>query len=502
MIKKTTAALVALSVVVIGAGAAGCAAPEPASPRAPVLSATSTRLDQLAPCEDLAALPTARCGTVTVPLDRDDPEAGTTQVGFAVVPHSDTSQPGLGTIVPNPGGPGDSTIDLAGALFAGGLEPLLDRRDLLLVDPRGVGRSQPLTCPALEGPGSVFADRAEQRRLIGRCGEELGARVGDYGTAAVADDIDAVRASLGVTGLDLVGVSYGTYLMPTYAQRYPDHVRTITMAGAYAVNVNPIGTGDVAAFRRAFGLVCERTGKCDGDRVLADLAALDARLRSAATSVEVTHAGVARTVVVDDWRMTSVAAGVFSGPADTDRALALAEAAAKARRGDLAPVRALVATAVTTSAEHSDMDARLYSETLSWAATCHDYPRTFDYGDSVADRTAAYDADLAGLAAADFAPFTPQTWMTRADYDTGACLAWPDDETAGSPFDVGAPLPDVPVLVLNGDLDANTYPDAGRAAAAQFPRATFLEIPGAGHTPATTAEGLTAILAFISQGHV
>ena len=58
-----------------------------------------------------------------MPLDRDDPDAGTMQVGFAVVPHSDTSRPGLGTIVPNPGGPGDSTIDLAGPLFAGGLEP-------------------------------------------------------------------------------------------------------------------------------------------------------------------------------------------------------------------------------------------------------------------------------------------------------------------------------------------------------------------------------------------
>ena len=70
----------------------------------------------------------------------------------------------------------------------------MDRRDLLLVDPRGVGRSQPLTCPALAGPDDVFADRAEQRRLIGRCGQELGERVGDYGTAAFADDIDAVRA--------------------------------------------------------------------------------------------------------------------------------------------------------------------------------------------------------------------------------------------------------------------------------------------------------------------
>ena len=58
----------------------------------------------------------------------------------------------------------------------------------------------------------------------------------------------------------------------------------------------------------------------------------------------------------------------------------------------------------------------------------------------------------------------------------------------------------MPVLVLNGDLDANTPSASGRDAAAQFPNATFVEIAGAGHTPAVSPEGMEMILTFIAEG--
>src|ERR1700733_12225963 len=123
----------------------------------------------LAPCTDLPALPTARCGSIVVDLDRKHPSAGKTTVVFAVVPRTDQTKPSLGTIVPNPGGPGVSTIDLTGSEYAAGLAPLLDRRDLLLMDPRGVGRSDPLTCPALSDPARAFGTRDTERTLVGRC---------------------------------------------------------------------------------------------------------------------------------------------------------------------------------------------------------------------------------------------------------------------------------------------------------------------------------------------
>jgi pimeloyl-ACP methyl ester carboxylesterase len=63
-------------------------------------------------------------------------------------------------------------------------------------------------------------------------------------------------------------------------------------------------------------------------------------------------------------------------------------------------------------------------------------------------------------------------------------------------------MPDVPVLVLSGDLDANTPIESGDAAAAQFPHATHKVIEGAGHTPASTPEGVDEIITFIRDAKV
>lgn len=459
----------------------------------------SVEAGRLPLCTDLPSLPTARCGSIVVPLDREDASAGTTTVAYAVLPHTDRASRSLGTIVPNPGGPGTGTIEL-GFAFAQALQPLLARRDLLLVDPRGVGRSTALTCPAFSGSAKAFASLQEQRRLIGDCGRQLGVRARYYGSAAVADDVDDVRSVLGLQQLDLFGVSYGTFLMPTYAQRHPKHVRTVSLAGAYAVNIPTVGTPDVAAFRRAVGLVCARTDQCDGRTVLADLAVLADRLRARPASVDVDYGGKTHHVVLDEWQMTTTAAAVYTNVPDTATELALAAAARSGRSGDLGPFRALVRARVIAAASALDQVPGHYSEALNWATSCHDYPRDFDYADGPAARVADYRRSVARFDAADFAPFTPRTWVSRSDYDTGACLQWPQDPTARAPFPAGTRLPDVPVLVLNGDLDANTSTASAREAAAQFRHATLVEVPGAGHTPASTAEGAALLVRFIARG--
>ena len=104
---------------------------------------------------------------------------------------------------------------------------------------------------------------------------------GFYGSAAVADDIDAVRATLGVDKLDLWGDSYGTYLMPVYAARHPEHVRSIVLDGAYPIAFDPWGRDVLRGTRRVIGLVCRRTRRCSGPRVLGQIEQLARRLRRA-----------------------------------------------------------------------------------------------------------------------------------------------------------------------------------------------------------------------------
>jgi pimeloyl-ACP methyl ester carboxylesterase len=451
----------------------------------------------LGPCSDLDTLPDARCGTVVVPLDRADPRAGTTTVAFAVLPRRDQSRPSLGTVVPNPGGPGTSTIDQTGKDFAAALAPILDRRDLLLIDPRGVGRSDPIACPALAGAEPVFQGLEEQRRAIGDCGRQLGARHRYYGTAAVADDVDDVRRALGLDRLDLVGVSYGTFLMPVYAQRHPRHVRSIVLAGAYAINVDTSEEVAAAALRRAITLVCERTRECAGTTVLRDLGDLATRLRRTLATVDVEHAGRTHRVVLDEWALAGAVSKLYSGRPDTELQLGLARAAAAARTGDLGPIRELVRAHLRSQAEVAEAGPRAASIPANWATSCHDYPRAFDYGDHPAERRRDYERHVRRLDPAGFAPFSPRAWVTRPEFDTGACLTWPADPTARTPFPPGIRLPDVPVLVLSGDLDANTPTASARAAAAQFRHARVIEVPGAGHTPVQMPEGLGLALEFL-----
>ena len=407
-------------------------------------------------------------------------------MAFAVVPRRHRSEPSAGTLVFNPGGPGAPAIVNAGET-AKMFGPLLDRRDLLLVDPRGTGRSGALECGAMrQDLGDVFDGAAGVSEAIGSCGRELGARARMYGSAAVADDFEAVRARLGLERLDLWGNSYGTYLMPVYAARHPEHVRSIVLSGAYPLDFDPWGRDRVAATRRAIRLVCERTHRCRGNVVLRDVAALAERLRDRP---------VAFTVAVGDRqfraRIDERTLAAMTYAAGNAYALgAIPQVAASGRNGDFAQMRRLV---------ENDLLAGAYSVThptpavdslpQALATECHDFPRAFSLSDTPAVRRADYEQTRGTLDPNRFLPFSPSAWTSsRVGFEAAAtCIEWPDDPTAARPIAPGTPMPDVPVLVISGDLDANTPTSAGRKVARQFTHATLAEIPNAGHVPTDTS---------------
>lgn len=453
---------------------------------------------ELKPCLNLPDLPTATCGTLTVPLDRQNLSAGSTTVSYALIPRGDQGKPSLGTIVPNPGGPGLSTIDFAGPQYAAALAPLLDRRELLLIDPRGVGRSSALRCPSLLDPARAFSAVQKQRELIGACGVKLGSVAQYYGTSAIADDFDEIRAGLRIDKLDLLGDSYGAFLMTVYAQRHPQHVRSVVLSGAYAVNFKPSGSEGIRALRRAISLVGERSGAYSGAVVLDDLAALVMRLRKRPETFKVTFKQKSYTATLDEWALASAIGSLYSGDPDLGKMVALASAIRASRTGDLAPIRTFVSEHMVKMATIFGTETVVNSDAANWATACHDYPRSFDYADNFQTRLRSYNADIAAQNNEDFNPFSAEAWITRDTYDSGACLAWPNDPTAKTPFPVGTPLTNLPVLVLSGDLDANTSSESGRQTAAQFPNARWIEVKGAGHTPSVTPQGQKLIIEFIA----
>jgi hypothetical protein len=80
-------------------------------------------------------------------------------------------------------------------------------------------------------------------------------------------------------------------------------------------------------------------------------------------------------------------------------------------------------------------------------------------------------------------PWKPQEWASSDFFVYDYCIGWPKPTVAEPPFP-GGRYPDVPVLVLNGDLDLRTDVYQAREVAQNFPRSTYVEIPHAGHVTA------------------
>ena len=88
---------------------------------------------------------TAECATVRLPLDYDKPKGATTEIAVLRVKASDQKHK-IGSLFLNPGGPGGSgtSIALNAPYFLS--DSVLDRFDIVGVDPRGIAFSENVKC--------------------------------------------------------------------------------------------------------------------------------------------------------------------------------------------------------------------------------------------------------------------------------------------------------------------------------------------------------------------
>jgi hypothetical protein len=150
-------------------------------------------------------------------------------------------------------------------------------------------------------------------------------------------------------------------------------------------------------------------------------------------------------------------------------------------RGDRAPLLRLIAETHLDPAAGSLRD---YSGGLYLAVTCHDYPQLWDPAAPLATRLAQLAQARAALPAESFLPVSPTAWTSVQYEGATACLRWPAPRRPDPPVPPDAPYPDVPTLVLNGDLDNITASSGARTVAARFPRSTFVEVQNMTHISA------------------
>ena len=268
---------------------------------------------------------TTRCGVATVPADWAKPDGRTLEVWFALVPAP--SGISTGVTVPFHGGPGEAISEFAELYLA--LVPALPDRDMLLVDLRGNGRSGRLGCPTLD-TAQWRADGQQQVDVNGSCGREVGARRDDYTTVGSVLDVEAIRRALNLPEPSLLGVSYGTWPVQTYAALFPDLVQAAVIDGIVAFDHDPWGRFYTDAMQRVLRLRCERTTLCEP-------AEADARVRAVAASL------AAEPVPFPDSTRV-LTEGTFSGVSAFAIQYAFADyltAVDRALDGDYAPLLAL-----------------------------------------------------------------------------------------------------------------------------------------------------------------
>ncbi len=424
------------------------------------------------------------CGRLDRPLVAGKPELGKVKVSYAVVRHS-APGPAKGTVAVNPGGPGETSIDKAEA-FAWGLEGLLNDHDLLLVDPRGTGKSQPIPCGVTDAEYR-FGTRAQQRAAVERCAKNLGPKAAGYTSAATADDIDAIRAHLGAPKLSLYGLSYGTYLMPVYASRHPERVRSIALSGAYPLALDPLARPSAQAVSSNLRRVCERSVPvaCDGEQAVQDLATTAARLRAEPMTVPITtdHGVYQKQFTEDKLANLLFEAASSQVGLEPDKPSLLGQlphALDRFAKGDAAPLRTLVQEEGKTG---STVDQAPYI-----AVTCNDYRKAWSKDAPLSERWNQYNAALAAVRPGEHGAFSAKGF-TEGTTDAGdVCIGWPRENTP-DPQPTKLKLPDVPVLVLSGDLDANTPEASGKKAAEQFRNSRYFSVRNMGHVPEQELSG-------------
>ncbi|GLX50787.1 protease [Streptomyces hygroscopicus subsp. hygroscopicus] len=179
-----------------------------------------------------------QCGKVTVPLDYARPATGTLDLALARIRGTGGSHQSVLLNFGGPGGAGVSELTYDAAQFVG----LANGYDVVTFDPRGVGRSSPVSCggggdqaAAVTGADADLGHPQALLRQLKRSADACARSSGDVlpyvGTVNAARDLDVIRQALGDEKLNYLGFSYGTRLGAVYAAQFPHRVGRMALDG-------------------------------------------------------------------------------------------------------------------------------------------------------------------------------------------------------------------------------------------------------------------------------
>ena len=215
------------------------------------------------PCYEFLTFPPSinvTCANLSAPLDYSNPTSGeTVTIGVARVRPAGSTQ-ASGILLTNPGGPGEAVIN--STLYSIASEGVMDdflqiilpsNQELILIDPRGMGRSNPgITCGLtptsyneIQGSqtsvssnytsqGTILSDLNANTWLGTQCSKTDDSELrflGSMTTATQCQDYDFVRNLTGFASYNAWSFSYGTAILAICANMFPESTGRFVLDG-------------------------------------------------------------------------------------------------------------------------------------------------------------------------------------------------------------------------------------------------------------------------------
>jgi pimeloyl-ACP methyl ester carboxylesterase len=429
-------------------------------------------LDRLHPCNSAEGPTDAYCGSLEVFEDRARGAGRKLNLWIVVLPAArPTAADPLFFLA---GGPGQGAAQLARQI-RGAFRTVQRTRDIVLVDQRGTGKSNPLNCRSDANSLRELTESSDAGLdRLKRCLAGYDADVRLYTTNIAMDDLDQVRGFLGYETINLYGASYGTRAALVYLRRHGGRVRSMILDGVAPTDMRlPLFTA-----RDAQRALDKLLSDCDADSACRDafpelptrIRHLLQRLEQDPPVVRIVHP---RTGIAEDVRVEArvVASILFSAL--------------------YSPLTASIVPALVDHAERNEFHS-VFALGLAGEGT----------GDSV-----SVGMQLSVLCSEDAARVT-QAEVQEATTGTifgshllgnqlKACAMWPRGAVEASYYD--PIVSEVPALVLSGDIDPVTPPNWGELVVKHLKNGRHVTVPATGHGVVSTACGATLIEEFIAS---
>ncbi len=422
----------------------------------------------------------AQCASIKVPENPAQPKGRQIELALAWIPAKGEAEPDPVFMIA--GGPGQSALESYPSLHPV-FNDVIKKRNIVLVDQRGTGKSNALICKDATGKSAVGENEAiasldlNKAKLFAKnCADQLSKRADPrfYSTGYAIGDLDLVRSKIGADKINLYGISYGTRVAQQYAKRYPQHVRSIVLDGV-APNSLVLGAEHAINLEAALNL---QFARCAADKVCRE------RFGNPRQKLDALRTQLEKAPIVVNYN------DPMTGEAKQDK-LDLGGMATVARMYAYSPLTASMLPLLLTQASQGNAgpllaQAEMMNQTL---------------GDAIMHgmQLSVICSEDASELKAD--PATAKTLVGNSmiSYLKAQCEVWP---YAKRDADFREPLKgNIPVLLLSGEFDPVTPPRYGDAVAKYLPNSKHIIFKGQGHNVMPVGCGPKIFARFIDSAN-